>query len=108
MTQNTQTLPHKSETDIMDFVQNVVKRDIKGVVMFPTDYIQAMLDIIARQQKEIKHCQKHLNRAKAWKNKFWLSVQKTEDSGYHRKYGLQGKRAFGYSVRLRVLGKEVI
>ena len=108
MTENIKTLPHKSEIEIMDFVQNVVKRDIKGVVLFPTDYIQTMLDVIARQQKEITHCQKHLNRAKAWKNKFWLSVKPVDKCLFSRRLGLEGKRVFGYSVRLRVLGREVI
>ena len=108
MTQNIKTLPHKSETEIMEFVQNVVKRDIKGVIMFPTDYIQTMLDIMNRQQKEITHCQKHLNRAKAWKNKFWLSVQRVDRCMIRRRLGLEGKRVFGYSVRLRLMGREII
>ena len=106
--ENIKTLPHKSETEIMEFVQNVVKRDLKGVVMFPTDYIQTMLDIMARQDKEIKHCQKHLNRSKAWKNKFWLSVRRVDKCMIRRRLGLEGKRVFGYSVRLRLMGREII
>ena len=103
-----QTLPHKTESEIIDFIKKVVKEDTNGVAMFPIEYIRVLLDILNHQKKEIKHCQKHLNRLQAWKNRFWLSILKSEDSGYYRKNGLQGKRFFGYSVRLRVLGREII
>ena len=100
-----------TDIQIIDYLETLAKQDergITGVSIFQVRHIQKLLNIIEQQEKEIKHYEKHLTRLQAWKNKFWLSILKTDNSGYYRKNGLQGKRFFGYSVRLRVLGKEVI
>ena len=89
-------------------VTRIVREFPTGETVYETAQIQTLLNIIARQDKEIKHCQKYLNRMVAWKNKFWLSVKPVDKCLFSRRNGLEGLRFFGYSVRLRVLGKEII
>ena len=96
----------ENEAEILSALKHFDSRNPDGTGIYEMAHIQTLLHIIERQEKEIKHYEKHLTRLQAWKNKFWLSILKIEKSGYYRKNGLQGKRFFGYSVR--VLGKEII
>lgn len=46
-----------------------------------------------------------------WHNKnfkHWLSVKKAKDCLFSRRNGYKGKIVFGYSIRLRLFGKEII
>jgi len=40
--------------------------------------------------------------------KFWLSIKKVEDCLFSRRNGYVGKIIFGYSIRLRLFGKDII
>lgn len=39
---------------------------------------------------------------------FWLSIKKAEDCLFSRRNGYVGKIIFGYSIRLRLFGKDII
>ncbi len=39
---------------------------------------------------------------------FWLSIRKKDNCLFARRNGYMGKLIFGYSVRLRLFGKELI
>lgn len=103
-----ETKKELTESEIIQDLKRKVQLNATGLAAYEVTHIKILLQIIERQQKEIRHCEKYLNRLIMWKNKFWLSIMKIENSGYHRKLGLQGKRMLGYSIRLRVLGKEII
>lgn len=105
----------QSEAEIILQIRHDLQKFHTGKGIYQNEHVQMLLDKIQAQtdtiyqlKKEIRHVEKFINRMQMWKNKFWLSVIKTENSGYYRKHGLQGKRVFGWSVRLRVLGREVI
>ena len=100
--------PPLTENEILATLKRNINKDPYGCNVYETAHIQTLLDIITRQEKEIKHCQKYLTRVHAWKNKFWFSVQRVNRCNYSRQIGLQGRQVFGYSVRLRVLGREII
>ena len=98
-----------TDSETVANITRIVREFPTGETVYETAQIQTLLDIIARQDKEIKHCQKYLNRLIIWKNKFYLSVVKTYERPYFREQGLmKGKRFFGYTVQLRVLGREII
>lgn len=40
--------------------------------------------------------------------KFWLSVKHKSKCLFSRRNGLSGKLLFGYSIRLRLFGKDII
>jgi hypothetical protein len=40
--------------------------------------------------------------------KFWFSIAKASKCLFSRRLGYSGKRIFGYSIRLRILSKEII
>jgi len=39
---------------------------------------------------------------------FWLSIKKKGDCLFGRRNGFEGKIILGYSVRLRLFGKDII
>ena len=39
---------------------------------------------------------------------FWISVKKAKDCLFSRRLGYQGKIIFGYSIRLRLFGADII
>ncbi len=39
---------------------------------------------------------------------FWLSIIKKDKAIFSRRLGIKGKIVFGYSIRLRILSKEII
>lgn len=40
--------------------------------------------------------------------KFYLSIQKLNDCIFSRRYGYRGKIVLGYSIYLRLWGKEIL
>lgn len=39
---------------------------------------------------------------------FWLSIMKAKNAIFSRRYEIKGKIIFGYSIRLRILSKDII
>jgi hypothetical protein len=39
---------------------------------------------------------------------FWLSIKKASECLFSRRNGYEGKIVFGYSIRLRLFGKNII
>jgi len=42
------------------------------------------------------------------KKRFWISVLWAEDCLFGRRLGIEGKIIFGYSIRLRMFGKDIV
>lgn len=42
------------------------------------------------------------------KKPFWISIRKASDCLFSRRYGHVGKVVFGYSVCVRLFGKDII
>ncbi len=40
--------------------------------------------------------------------RFWLSIRKAKNCLFGRRNGYSGKIIFGYSIRLRLFGKDII
>jgi hypothetical protein len=42
------------------------------------------------------------------KKRFWLSIKRADDCLFSRRNGHEGMLLWGYSIRLRLFGREVI